>query len=153
MIEPPWVPEGLRWEYVLHIPLRVVKGNGAVSRYNHKKVSPVSVLGSEREWTLQNVYGVGSPTIGPTSSVRLRMNMTLSQPISFTHLKDLDFPVFILAANRNDDPPLWRGTSRILSKTFKGFTFTMMHYVQNKKKKVKKSVLWDCVLNPQNYNF
>ena len=34
----------------------------------YKKVGPVSVLGRARKKTLRNVYGVGSPSIGPTSS-------------------------------------------------------------------------------------
>ena len=40
---------------------------GAVCR-NHRNVSPVSALERARERTLQNVYGVGSPTLGPTTS-------------------------------------------------------------------------------------
>ena len=40
---PQWVPWGFRWEQVLRIPMRVVKGNwnGAVSRSNRKKAGPV----------------------------------------------------------------------------------------------------------------
>ena len=43
----PWGPRGLRWEYVIRTPMRVVKGdwNGAVSRNNRKKDGPVFVLG------------------------------------------------------------------------------------------------------------
>ena len=37
-----------------------------ICRNNRKKVGPVSVLGRARLRTLQNVYGVGSPTVGTT---------------------------------------------------------------------------------------
>ena len=79
-------------------PQRVVKGdwNGVVYRNNHKKGDPVSMLRHARERTLRNVYGVGSPTVGPTSSVRLHIYvsshiwlkyrcMLRKQPISLTH--------------------------------------------------------------------
>ena len=56
---------GLRWEYILRIPMRVVKGvwNGVVSRNNRKKVGPVSVLGRARYRTLRNVYGLGARSL------------------------------------------------------------------------------------------
>ena len=50
--------------------------NGAVCRNHHiKKVGPVSVLGQARKGTLRNVYGVGSPTVGPTVSSSVRLHM------------------------------------------------------------------------------
>ena len=60
--------------------MRVVKGdwNGAVSRNNRKKDGPVSVLGRARLRTLHYVYGVGSQTVGSTSSsVRLQVYVPL----------------------------------------------------------------------------
>ena len=67
---------GLRWEYVLCIPMGIVKGNwnGAVSWNDCKTGGPMSVLGQARWRTLWNVYGVGSRTVGSTSSsVRLHV--------------------------------------------------------------------------------
>ena len=42
--------------------------NGAVSRNNRKKGWPRVGVGRARYKTLRNVYGVGSPTVGSTSS-------------------------------------------------------------------------------------
>ena len=65
---------GLRRECVLRIPSVSLKATklGGFSEEPCKKVGPVSVLGRARSKTLRNVFGVESPTVGPTSSsVRL----------------------------------------------------------------------------------
>ena len=38
-----------------------------------EKSGPVSVLGRASLRTLRNVYGIGSPTVGSTSSIRLHI--------------------------------------------------------------------------------
>ena len=65
----PWRPHG---ETSIKGRKRRLMGGG-VSESPYKKVGPVSVLGWARLRTLRNVYGVGSPTVGPTSSVRLHI--------------------------------------------------------------------------------
>ena len=55
----PWGPGDLRWESVLIIPMRVIKGdwNGAVSRNNRKKAVPLSVL-----WRTRKPYEMSMAT-------------------------------------------------------------------------------------------
>ena len=70
---PPWGLGCLRRELVLRTPMRIVKATEMVRflGITVKRLGPVSMLGQARYNNIWNVYGVGSPTVGPTSSVRL----------------------------------------------------------------------------------
>ena len=70
----PWGPRWFKMRISPPYPhaYRKMQLNGAVSRNNRKNVCPVSVLGRGRKRILQNVYCVGSPTVGSaSSSIRL----------------------------------------------------------------------------------
>ena len=51
---------------------RMLKKNGPNIKLGHRG-SLIFVLGRVLSRTLRNVYGVGSPTVGPTSSVHLNI--------------------------------------------------------------------------------
>ena len=89
-------PGSLRWEYILCIAMRVVKGDWywEVTRNNRKKSLPHVGAGVGTLRTLQNVYGVGTrPYVqllqSTCTSMCRHMIVTLSNKL-YTHKCSID---------------------------------------------------------------